>query len=249
MHGMPHTAPVALITGAAKRVGAAIARRLHGAGYELALHYRDSVAEINALQAELDAIRPGSTLTLRLDLGRIAQLPALIQATVERFGRLDALVNNASSFFVTPLSAVDEADWDSLFATNAKAPFFLAQAAAPHLRASRGAIVNLLDIYADRPSPELLPYSASKAALLALTKGLAVAMAPEVRVNGISPGAIIWPESGKTPGDIQRILDRTPLARTGTPEEVASAAEWLIRDATYTTGQVLCLDGGRTLIV
>jgi pteridine reductase len=166
---------------------------------------------------------------------------------ITRFGRLDALVNNASGFFPTPIGGTSEAMWDALFASNAKAPFFLAQACAPHLREARGAIVNLVDIYAERPLPGHTVYCMAKAALLMATRSLALELAPDVRVNAVAPGAILWPEQDHSDAAKQAMLGRTPLARTGTPEEIAETVRWLLRDATYTTGQVIRVDGGRTL--
>jgi pteridine reductase len=244
---MPDHRPVALVTGAARRVGAAIARRLHAAGYDLALHYRQSRADMDALVAELEAERPGSTLALQADLDAWDRLPELVAHTVGRFGRLDALVNNASAFTPTPLGTITPDVWDSQFLTNARAPLALAQAAAPHLAASGGAIVNLTDIYAERPLRDHLVYCMSKAALVAATRGLALELAPRVRVNAIAPGAILWPDSGKSEAAKAALLAKTPLARTGDEREVAEAVRWLLQDATYTTGQVLRLDGGRML--
>ena len=240
-------APVALITGSARRIGAVIARTLHDAGYDLALHCRHSRAELDALAAEFEAARPGSTLVLQADLAEFDRLPELVAQTIGRFGQLDALVNNASSFQPTPMGSATPAQWDALFASNARAPFFLAQAAAPHLRASRGAIVNLVDIYAERPLREHTIYCMAKAALLMMTKSLAVELGPDVRVNAVSPGAILWPEDDGNSAAQDAMLARTPLGRTGTPEEVAEAVRWLLQDATYSTGQVLHLDGGRML--
>ncbi len=244
---MPDHRPVALVTGAARRVGAAIARRLHAAGYDLALHYRQSRADMDALVAELEATRPDSTLALQADLDAWDRLPELVAHTVGRFGRLDALVNNASAFTPTPLGTITPDAWDSQFLTNARAPLALAQAAAPHLAASGGAIVNLTDIYAERPLRDHLVYCMSKAALVAATRGLALELAPRVRVNAIAPGAILWPDSGKSEAAKAALLAKTPLARTGDEREVAEAVRWLLQDATYTTGQVLRLDGGRML--
>ena len=244
---MSDTRPVALVTGAARRIGAAIARALHADGYALALHYRGSRAEAEALAAELDQVREGSTLLLAADLADTARLPELVQATVARFGRLDALVNNASAFFPTPLGAAAPDAWRTLFAVNAQAPWELAQAAAPHLSAARGAIVNLVDIHGERPLRDHAVYGASKAALIHLTRSLALELAPRVRVNAGAPGAILWPEDGKPPAEQDAILARTPLARIGTPEEIAEAVRWLLRGATYTTGQILRVDGGRLL--
>jgi pteridine reductase len=244
---MPSTRPVALITGSARRIGAAIARRLHAEGFDLALHYRRSVDEVQALAAELEAARAHSVLVLQADLDEFDRLAELVAGTVGRFGRLDALVNNASTFHPTPVGTATPAQWDALFASNARAPFFLAQAAAPHLKAAGGAIVNLVDIYAERPLPRHTLYCMAKAALVMATRSLALELAPEVRVNAIAPGAILWAENEGGDADPQALLARTPLARTGSPEEIAEAVHWLLRGATYTTGQVLPLDGGRML--
>jgi pteridine reductase len=240
-------APVALVTGAARRIGAAIARRLHADGYDLALHYHASAADMRALAAELESIRPGSVLPLQADLAAFDRLHELVAQAVGRFGRLDGLVNNASAFFPTPMGTATPAQWDTLFAVNARAPFFLAQAAAPHLAASGGAIVNLADVYALQPRADLAVYAASKAALLGATRALAVALAPRVRVNAIAPGAILWPDAGVNEDLQQVLLAKTPLGRTGTPEEIAGVVAWLLRDAGYVTGQVLRVDGGRHL--
>lgn len=239
--------PVALITGSARRLGAAIAEGLHAAGYDVALHCGHSRAEADALASRLESVRANSAFVMQADLTQFDRLPELIAHAVGRFGRLDALVNNASAFFPTPIGEATPDQWDALFGANARAPFFLAQAAAPHLRASRGAIVNLADIYGDRPLREHTLYGMSKAALLYMTRALALELAPEVRVNAIAPGAILWPESGKSDASKQVLLDRTPLGRIGTPAEIVEAVRWLLRDATYTTGQVLRLDGGRML--
>lgn len=239
--------PVALITGSARRLGAAIARALHAAGYDLALHCRHSRSELDALAAELEQARPGGTFIQQAELADFDRLPELVAHTLGRYGRLDALVNNASSFSPTPIGTVTPAQWDALFASNARAPFFLAQAAAPHLAATRGAIVNLADIYGERPLREHTVYCMAKAALLMLTKSLALELGAAVRVNAVSPGAILWPEDGGHAHKQQAMLARTPLARTGTPEEVAEAVRWLLQDAHYCTGQVLHLDGGRLI--
>ncbi|MDR2011647.1 MAG: pteridine reductase [Rhodanobacter sp.] len=239
--------PVVLITGAARRVGAAIARVLHGAGYDLALHCRHSRAELDALIAALETARPHSTHALQAELAEAERLPALVDAAVARFGRLDGLVNNASAFRPTPIGAITPTDWDELFAANARAPLFLAQAAAPHLAARHGAIVNLIDIYAERPLPCHSVYGMAKAALAMATKALAQELAPAVRVNGVAPGAVLWPEAGKDRGDRQALIARTPLQRCGTPEDVAGAVLWLLRDAPFVTGQIIRVDGGRSL--
>ena len=240
-------APVALITGAAKRVGARIARRLHHAGYDLALHHRGSPAEMSALVAELEAARPGSTLVLQAELADTDTPARLVDATLARFGRLDALVNNASAFQPTPVGGTTPADWDRLFASNARAPFFLAQAAAPALREARGAVVNLADIHGERPLRRHTLYSMAKAALIMLTQSLAVELGPDVRVNAVAPGAVLWPESGKAEHEKAATLAATALQRAGDPDDVAEAVRWLLQDAHYTTGQVLRVDGGRSL--
>ncbi len=238
---------VVLVTGAARRVGARIARHLHAAGYDLALHCRHSRRELDALIGELDAQRPGSALALQADLADLSSLPGLVAACLARFGRLNGLVNNASAFYPTPLGTIASAQWDDLFAANARAPLFLAQAAAAALTAARGAIVNLVDIYAEHPLPGHGVYCMSKAALAMATQVLAQELAPAVRVNGVAPGAVLWPEAGKDYADRQALIARTPLARSGTPEDVAGAVLWLLRDAPFVTGQIIRVDGGRSL--
>jgi len=244
---MDNVRPVALVTGSARRIGAAIARALHAAGYDLALHCRHSRAGADALAAELESVRVGSTFVQQADLADFDRLPELIARTIGRYGRLDALVNNASGFAPTPIGTATPAQWDALFASNARAPFFLAQAAAPHLAAARGAIVNLTDIYGERPLRAHTIYCMAKAALIMMTKSLALELGPDVRVNAVSPGAILWPENNVDASRQKALLARTPLGRMGTPEEVAEAVRWLLQDATYSTGQVLHLDGGRLL--
>ncbi|MCW4455579.1 pteridine reductase [Flavobacterium sp. MXW15] len=244
---MTDTSPVALVTGSARRIGAAIARHLHAHGYRLALHAHTSGGELQALAFELEAARPGSVLALEADLRDSDALPDLVEQCVGHFERLDALVNNASNFYPTPLGQATPAQWDDLFAVNARAPFFLAQAAAPHLRRQRGAIVNLTDLHGSQPLRNHPAYSAAKAALEMLTRSLALELAPRVRVNAVAPGAILWPEQGKDDSAKQSLLERTPLARTGTVEEIAEAVRWLLADAGYVTGHTLRLDGGRTL--
>ncbi len=241
--------PVALITGAAKRVGAQIARSLHATGYDMALHYRHSHAQMQALCADLEAARAGSTLSIQADLADVGQLPQIVEKCISRFGRLDALVNNASAFYATPVGSVTPAQWEELFASNARAPFFLAQAAAPHLKSVQGSIVNMVDIYAERALPGHPVYCMAKAALSMMTRTLAQELGPQVRVNAIAPGAILWPDSGNAYADQRELVARTPLRRTGTPEEIATAVLFLLRDATFTTGQILNMDGGRSLTI
>jgi pteridine reductase len=244
-----HERPVALITGAGKRVGAVIARTLHGAGYDLALHYRHSATETELLAASLERQRSDSTFTVQAELADLDVLPDVVQRVVSRYGRLDALVNNASAFYPTPVGTATPAQWHELFASNAQAPFFLAQAALPALRDARGAIVNLVDIYAERPLAQHPLYCMAKAALAAMTRSLALDLGPDVRVNGVAPGAVLWPSDGKAYDDQQAMLARTPLQRAGSPEDVAGAVLWLLRDAPFVTGQIIRVDGGRTLSV
>jgi pteridine reductase len=244
-----HDRPVALITGAGRRVGAVIARTLHAAGHDLALHYRHSADEARALADDLEAQRSGSTLLLQAELADLAALPLLIEQLLAHYGRLDALVNNASTFFPPPLGTATPQQWDALFASNAQAPFFLSQAAIPALREARGGIVNLIDIYAERPLAEHTVYCMAKAAHAAMTRSLALELGPEIRVNGVAPGAVLWPSDGKPYDDQQAMLSRTPLQRAGAPEDVAGAVLWLLRDAPFVTGQIIRVDGGRTLAV
>jgi pteridine reductase len=247
---MPQAAsdsPVVLVTGAARRVGAAIVRRLHRDGYDVAVHCRHSRDARDRLIGELEATRAGSTLALEADLADVASLPALVDRLLERFGRLDALVNNASAFHPTPIGSIEPAQWDELFAANARAPLFLSQAAAAALAARRGAIVNLTDIYAERPLANHVVYCMAKAALAAMTRALAVDLAPQVRVNAVAPGAVLWPESGKPDGERERLIAQTPLRRMGAPDDVAGAVLWLLRDAPFVTGETLRVDGGRAL--
>ncbi|WCE05404.1 pteridine reductase [Pseudoxanthomonas sp. JBR18] len=246
---MPPSPRVALITGAAKRIGAAIARALHADGYALGLHYRGSTDAMLALAAELEAARPGSTLVLQAELADVACLPALVEDTVQRFGRLDALINNASAYYATPVGSATPTQWDELFASNARAPFFLSQAAAPHLKASGGAIVSIADIYAQRPLPEHTLYCMAKAALVMMTQSLARELGPQVRVNAIAPGNILWSEN-PVKAETQAVLEqRVPLQRQGAPDDIVSAVRWLIDGNAYVNGQIVAIDGGRSVFV
>ena len=238
---------VVLITGGAKRVGAAICRRLHAAGARLMLHYRASAGEARLLQAELNGVRADSVALIQADLLDLAKLPSLVDQTVMRFGRLDALVNNASSFFSTPMGDIQPAQWDDLMGTNVRAPLFLSQAAAAPLRKTQGAIVNIGDIHAERPLRNYVVYSIAKAALTGLTRSLARELAPDVRVNAIAPGPILWPEGDESFDEVsrQRIISHTPLKREGTPDDIARAALFLIAEAPYVTGETINVDGGR----
>lgn len=241
--------PVALVTGAAKRIGAAIARRLHAKGCDLALHYRGSADEARALAAELEAIRPDSTLLLRADLADIERLPDLVRATLARFGRLDALVNNASTYYRTPVGSITAKDWDALFSANAQGPLFLTQAASQALRAQRGCVVNIVDIYAERPLEQHPVYCMAKAALAMMTLSLARELGPEVRVNGVAPGNMLWSENPVKAETLAVVEERTALRSQGRPEDIAETVRWLIQDAPYVTGQILRVDGGRSLFI
>jgi len=238
-----------LFTWGAKRVGASICRRLHSAGASISIHYRNSVHEAQTLSNELNELRDDSAEIFQADLLDMEALPRLINEVAARFGRLDALINNASSFYPTSLAAIDKNHWDDLIGTNLKAPLFLAQAAAAELRHRQGCIVNIVDIHAERPMPGHLLYSAAKAGLVALTKGLAQEMAPQVRVNAIAPGVIIWPENDTWQDQEQRnkIVSHTLLKREGEPDDIAKTVKFLIAEAPYITGQVISVDGGRSI--
>ena len=238
----------ALVTGAAHRIGAAIARRLHAAGMDLAIHYRASATAAEILATELNAQRPSSATLLQADLLDHAALGPLVEEAVAALGHLDLLVNNASSFYPTPVAEATPAQWDELLGSNLRAPFFLAQAALPHLRARRGAIVNIVDIHAQRPLGGHPIYSIAKAGLAMLTKSLARELGPEVRVNGVAPGAILWPEAGLSEAEQQAILDQAVLGRLGDPDDIARAVLYLYRDAGYVTGHVLPVDGGQSVM-
>ncbi|MEE4376241.1 MAG: pteridine reductase [Candidatus Competibacteraceae bacterium] len=238
-----------LITGGAQRIGAVIARTLHQAGMNIALHYRSSQQAAETLSAELNAQRPDSVLLLQADLQDAGHLAALVEQAATRWHGLDLLVNNASSFYPTPLGSATEAQWDDLFASNLKAPFFLAQAAAPYLHKQQGNIINMADIHAQRPMRQHTIYCAAKAGLVMLTQSLARELAPSVRVNAIAPGAILWPEHEANNTTQATILSRIALQRAGNPEDIAQTVLFLIRDGGYITGQVIAVDGGRTLFI
>lgn len=242
-----HDAPVILVTGAARRVGAEIARELHAAGARIALHYRRSAGEAEAHAASLNALRPDSAFTIGGDLAHDGAAEAVAEQALARFARIDGLVNNASSFFPTPIGQMDRAAWDELMGSNLMGPLFLSQALAPALRARGGAIVNIVDIHAERPLQRYPLYSIAKAGLAGLTRALAIELAPEVRVNGVSPGPIDWPEDGQfSAAERAEIVAHTLLKRVGDAGDIARTVRFLMFDAPYITGQVLAVDGGRS---
>lgn len=237
---------VALVTGGARRVGAAIVAALHAAGCRVAIHCRTSRDAAQALADRCNATRPGSACVVHADLLDTARLPLLVNAVIERFGRLDFLVNNASGFHPTAVGQITEEDWTDLVGSNLKAPLFLIQAAAPHLVAQHGAIVNLVDIHAERPLAGYPVYSLAKAGLAGLTRSMAIELAPHVRVNGVAPGPIAWPEDDQFPtAERERIVAHTLLKRTGSVDEIANTVRFLLLEASYVTGQILAVDGGR----
>ncbi|HET8802279.1 MAG TPA: pteridine reductase [Marinobacter sp.] len=242
-------APVALITGAAHRLGARTAQVLHQRGWRVIIHYRSREQQANTLAGDLNQQRENSALAIQADLGQMGEIRRLGEEATAQWGRLDGLINNASVFYPTPTPEAREDDWNTILNTNLKAPFFLLQTCLPALRAARGSVVNMIDIYSERPLPDHPLYCASKAGLAALTRSWAKDLAPDIRVNGVSPGAILWPEGG---GEIdeqhqQTILDKTALARTGSPDDIAETIAFLINDAPFITGQILPVDGGRSL--
>ncbi len=237
----------ALITGGAKRLGNAIAHVLHREGVQLVIHYRSSKRNADALVDELNTLRPNSAVAIGCDLLDTHALPQLVAQALAQFGRLDILINNASSFYPTPVGTITERHWDDLLGTNLKAPLFLAQAAAPALRTTQGLILNMVDIHAQRPLPEHTVYSIAKAGLATLTKSLARELGPDIRVNGIAPGPVLWPEREMNAELQQEIISKTALKRQGTPQDIARAALYFAKDAPYVTGQILAVDGGRSI--
>lgn len=236
-----------LVTGAARRVGAEIVRTLHAAGASVSIHYRHSEQDALRLANSLNAHRANSAHAVCADLMDVDGFPALVTEVVEKFGRLDGLVNNASSFFGTPMGSISSANWNDLIDSNLKAPLFLSQAVAPYLKITRGAVVNITDIHGERPLAGFSVYCAAKAGLAGLTRALAIDLAPEVRVNGVAPGPIEWPDDGTfDAGTRQDIIDHTLLKRTGSPADVARSVLFLLAGAPYVTGQILAVDGGRS---
>lgn len=236
-----------LITGAAARIGAEIARNLHTAGFNIVIHYRASAEKAEKLSASLNAIRSNSATTLQADLLNTPSLKTLVDKAATVWDGLDVLINNASSFYPTPVGEITEAHWDDLMGSNLKAPIFLSQAATPYLQQSQGCIINIVDIHGFRAMKAHPVYCAAKAGLAMLTQSLAKELGPEIRVNGVAPGAIMWPSTELDPQLQESIVERTSLKRQGCPEDIAKAVRFLIMDADYITGQVIPVDGGRSL--
>ena len=242
--------PVALVTGAARRIGAAVASQLHEAGFRLVLHCHHSVDDALALCASMNSRRPGSAHVLIADLRKMEDITRLAADALALWGRMDALVNNASSFYPTPVGNIDERDWNDLIDTNLKSPLFLSQALTPALRRHKGCIVNMADVHAERPLAQHAVYCAAKAGNVMLTRSLAKDLAPDIRVNGIAPGAILWPQSEAQLSEErkQTIIGKIALARAGNPSDIARTVRFLVVDAPYITGQIIAVDGGRTLL-
>jgi pteridine reductase len=241
------TGKTVLITGGARRVGAVIARTLHSAGANLVVHYRRSADEANSLVGEMNGMRANSAVTIQADLLETGRLPSLVEHALHTFGGLDVLVNNASSFYPTPMGQITSAAWDDLVGSNLKVPLFLSQAAAPALRKSGGLIVNIVDIHSLRPLRNYTVYCAAKAGLHMLTRSLAKELGPQVRVNGISPGPVLWPEGPSDDDARAKIVESTILKRMGTPEDIAGTVLFFATSAPFITGQILAVDGGRSV--
>ena len=246
---MAQSNPTALVTGGARRIGKEIAITLHDAGYNIMIHYRSSASAAEDLLNQLNAKRPNSAATISGDLLNTAAIPGIIEETVDTFSSLDVLINNASTFYPTPIELIDDEFWNDLVGSNLKAPAFMVKSAAPHLRKSNGAIVNIIDIYARRPLANHPIYCAAKAGLEMLTKSLARDLAPQVRVNGVSPGAILWPENGNSEISQAKLIEQIPLHRMGSPEDIAKTVKFLVVDGDYITGQIIAVDGGRSVVI
>lgn len=240
---------VVLITGGARRVGASISRLLHAGGARLMIHYRSSTDEAQALQAELNAIRPGTVVIAQADLLDISTLEPLLQRTLQQFGCLDTLINNASTYYPTEVGHIGEPQWDDLMGTNLRAPLFLSQACAPELKRTRGCIINITDMHVERPKKGYVVYNIAKAGLVTLTHSLARELAPDVRVNAVAPGPVMWPENNPqfTQEYRETVIAQTLLSRLGEPDDIARAVRFLVEDAPFITGQVIAVDGGRSL--
>jgi pteridine reductase len=238
---------VALITGAAHRLGAEIARHLHQAGLRVLIHYRNSSTSADALAAELNALHHDSARTLAADLLDLTAIEQLAHAALQAWGRVDVLINNASTYYPTPVGSITSTHWDDLIGSNLRAPLFLSQALAPSLKAGSGSIVNMVDIHAEKPLHGHPVYSVAKAGLAMLTRSLAIELGPEVRVNAVAPGIILWPERELSDTEKSAMLERVVLGRKGEPNDIAKTVCFLALDARYVTGQILAVDGGRSL--
>lgn len=246
---MSDSNPVALITGGAKRIGHQIASMLHASGYDIMIHYRSSQQAASALVHSLNEARDNSAAMVQGDLLDINSVPTIVDSTIQQFDRLDAVINNASTFYPTPIELINEEYWNDLVGSNLKAPAFIAKHAVPYLRQSNGCIVNIIDIYGQTPLSNHPLYCSAKSGLSMLTKSLARDLAPEIRVNGVSPGAVLWPENNKTEFSQDELLKRIPMQRMGSPEDIAKAVRFLLMDADYITGQIIAVDGGRSVVM
>lgn len=238
-----------LITGGAKRIGRQMAITLHAAGHNIIVHYRSSAGEANALVADLNAKRPSSAVAIQGELLDTRAIPRLVSEAVKVFNGLDVLINNASTFYPTPIEIIEEDFWNDLVGSNLKAPAFMVKACVPHLRKNNGCIINIVDIHARRPMANHPIYCSAKAGLEMLTKSLARDLAPSIRVNAVSPGAILWPEDDSGMAEQEDVLKQIPMKRMGKPKDVASLAQFLIDEAEYITGQVIAVDGGRSVMI
>jgi pteridine reductase len=239
---------VALITGGARRIGSYIAKTLHHAGYDIMIHYRNSEEEAHQLCTKLNVLRANSCARVDGDLADSNSYERIIQATIDTYGKLDALINNASTFYPTDIESITEEQWQEIISSNLKAPAFLCKYATPELRISHGSIINIIDIYAERPLADHPIYCSAKAGLQMLTKSLARDLAPEIRVNGVAPGAILWPETDPSVDAKQELLKRIPLNRLGDPSDIAKTIRFLLNDAPYISGQIIAVDGGRSVM-
>ncbi len=238
---------VALVTGSAKRIGAETIRTLHEVGANVVVHYRRSSKDAKKLFLELNNLRENSCFLVQADLNNIKKIEEMVDSIIKKMGRLDILVNNASTFYPTKVGEITENDWDDLIGSHVKAPLFLSQAVVPYLKLTQGCIINIVDIHGIRPMKNYPVYSMAKSALLMLTQSLARELGPDIRVNGIAPGAILWPEQAENKSDQEELLSKTALKRMGTPQDIAKTILFLVRDADYITGQVIPVDGGRVL--
>ena len=247
--GTKSDAPVVLITGGAKRIGSHVTQFLHNCGYSIMIHYRSSASSAHQLVEELNDKRENSADAVQGDLIDIESIPKIIEQTIDRFGHLDVLINNASTFYPTPIELIENDFWNDLVGSNFKGPAFLIKAAVPHIRDSQGCIINIVDIYASKPLSNHPIYCSAKAGLQMLTKSLARDLAPDIRVNGVAPGAILWPEKGNTEITQDELIENIPLGRMGAPEDIAKTIRFLIEDGTYITGQIITVDGGRSVTI